>query len=96
MGWLSSLSEPFRYLHRSGEIEREGPRIDSAYGGGRSFHQWRIKWTFDGSKKFISLYFKPCFSYRPPRTCYVELDLNAAKRSRDCLREMIESLEKGS
>ncbi len=89
MGWFDNF-------YRSGEIAKEGPRIDSAYGGGRSFHQWRIKWTFGGNQKFISLYFKPCFYYGPPRTCYVEFDLDAAKRSRDCLREMTQSLEKGS
>jgi len=87
MSWFGNLS-------KSDEIAREGPRIVSAYGGGRSFHQWRIKWTFGGSYKFISLYFKPCFYHGPPRTCYVEFDLDSAKRSRDCLREMIESLEK--
>ena len=86
MGWLNIF----------GNVEREGPRIDSAYGNGRSFHQWRIKSTRDESKKFVSLYFKPCFYFGPPRTCFVELDLDAAKRSRDCLWEIIESLEKVS
>ena len=89
MSWIGNLS-------KSGEIAREGPRIQSAYGGGRSFHQWRIKWTFGRSNKFISLYFKPCFYYGPPRTCYVEFDLDSAKHSRDCLREMIGILEKES
>jgi hypothetical protein len=84
MGWSDII----------GDVAREGPRIDSAYFKRRSFHQWRVKWTNDRSKKYISLYFKPCFYHRPPRTGYVEFDLDAAKQSRDCLREMIENLEK--
>ena len=98
MGWMSDLLKPGWYAYEAGDLVKEGPLIDGVYGG---FHQWRIKRTENGRRQFISLYFTPSFfqgssgdrdSYL---ACFAELDLDAARRSRDCLREMIESLETG-
>ncbi len=97
MGWLSDRLKPRWYVYAVGDAVREGQRIDSPYGDG--FHQWRIKRAEDGSQDFISLHFTPSLRHGslrdPGGYLFVEFDLDAARRSRDCLQEMIESLERG-
>jgi hypothetical protein len=93
MGLFDGILNRFKwYNYPAGNLLSEEGEIQGIYGG---FLQWRIKQTNDGDNRFVSLRLKPSFYYGAEGNpnCFVDLDLDAARRVRDSLNEVIRDLE---
>ncbi len=93
MGWWKEIFGGPWFNHIGGNILKEGSIVYDVNKVG--FLQWRVKTTRDEESKFVSLQLLPSFYHRGVGGTgyYVNLDLEAARRSRDSLNEIIKFLE---
>jgi hypothetical protein len=99
MTWKKIFGKTGRYNYIFGAILVTDLKIPGFVPGFRKGSiQWRLKQTQDGSIKFVSGRIKPThyYGFTFDLNCFLDLQLNDARKVRDGLARMIKAAESGA